>query len=195
MIAGKRHGCPLWVPMLLGVFASGTAFGGSTFLPYVSTQYEHNNNVFALENSAAAAASNGDPTLGDSDLKTVAGFEEVYSWDRQRLDATFEGRYFKYDHFGYLSHSEYLGKLDFDWKLLSFLDGSFMGSQERVMAPFANGDTKTQLAINTDRHATEKFNVRIAPEWRLETSVDYHDLDAPILGFPKYGLIETTALA
>jgi hypothetical protein len=195
MIAGKRHGCPLWLPALLGVFASGTAFGGSTFLPYVSTQYEHNNNVFALENSASALAASGDPTLGDSDLKSVAGFEEDYLWDRQRLSGTFEGRYIKYDHFSSLSHSEYLAKLDLDWKLFSMLDGTFLGSQERVMAPFANRDTLTQLAIDIDRHGIAKFNVRIAPEWRLETSVDYHDLSAPIQGFPDYGLIETTARA
>jgi hypothetical protein len=195
MIAGNNQGSPLWLPALIGVFASGAAFGGSTFLPYASVQYEHNNNVFALENSASAVAASGDPTLGDSDLKSVAGFEEDYLWDRQKLTGIFEGRYIDYDHFSSLNHSEYLAKLDFDWKLFSMLDGSFLGSQERVMAPFANRDTETQLAIDIDRHGTGKFNVRLSPEWRLETSVDYHDLSAPIQGFPDYGLTETTALA
>ncbi|HME41148.1 MAG TPA: hypothetical protein VKG63_19490 [Steroidobacteraceae bacterium] len=192
MTAGNSRGRPLWLPALLSVFASGTAFAGSAFLPYASEQYEHNNNVFALENSSQAVAASGDPTLGDSDLRTVGGFEEDYLWDRQRLFGIVEGRYIKYDHFGYLSHSEYLAKLDLDWKLFSFLDGTLLGSQERVMAPFANRDTQTALAIDTDRHAIGKFNVRIAPEWRLETSVDYHDLDSPIQGFPNYGLTETT---
>jgi hypothetical protein len=181
--------------VLIGLVASTSAFGGSTFLPYASEQYEHNSNVFALPNSAAAVAANGDPTLGDSDLRTVAGFEDDYLWDRQRLYGTLEGRYFKYHHFDELSHYEYLAKLGLDWKLLSALDGSFMGSLERFMAPFANRDTQTALAINLERHAIGKFNIRIAPEWRLETSVDYHDLDAPVQGFPNYGLTETTGLA
>lgn len=181
--------------VLIGLVASTSAFGGSTFLPYASEQYEHNSNVFALPNSAAALAANGDPTLGDSDLRTVAGFDENYLWDRQRLYGTLEGRYIKYDHFDELSHYEYLARLGLDWKLLSALDGSFIGSLERFMAPFANRDTQTALAINLERHAIGKFNFQISPEWRLETSVDYHDLDAPLQGFPNYGLTETTGLA
>jgi hypothetical protein len=181
--------------VLIALLESTSAFGGSTFLPYASEQYEHNSNVFALPNSAAAVAANGDPTLGDSDLRTVAGFEEDYLWDRQRLYGTLEGRYIRYDHFDQLSHYEYLAKLGLDWKLFSALDGTFMGSQERYMAPFANRDTQTALAINLERHGIGKFNFHISPEWRLETSVDYHDLDAPVQGFPNYGLTETTGLA
>jgi hypothetical protein len=181
--------------VLIGLAASTSAFGGSTFLPYASEQYEHNSNVFALPNSAAAVAFNGDPRLGDSDLKTVAGFEEDYVWDRQRLYSTFEGRYFRYDHFDELSHYEYLAKAGLDWKLLSAFDGTFLGSFERYMAPFANRDTQTALAVNLERHGIGKFNFHISPEWRLETSVDYHDLDAPVQGFPNYGLTETTGLA
>lgn len=180
--------------VLIGLAASTSAFGGSTFLPYASEQYEHNSNVFALPNSAAAEAFNGDPRLGDSDLKTVVGFDEDYVWDRQRLYSTFEGRYFRYDHFDELSHYEYLAKAGLDWKLLSDFDGTFLGSFERYMAPFANRDTQTALAVNLERHGIGKFNFHISPEWRLETSVDYHDLDAPIQGFPNYGLTETTGL-
>jgi hypothetical protein len=195
MLAGIRHAYRLWLWVLMSVVASGIAHAGSTFLPYASEQYEHNSNVFALPNSAAAVAANGDPTLGDSNLRTVAGFDENYLWDRQRLYGTLEGRYIEYDHFGYLSHSEYLVKLGLDWKLFSDLDGTLLGSQERLMAPFASRDTQTQLAIDTDRHAIGKINLRIAPVWRLETSFDYHDLDAPIAGFPEYGLSETTSHA
>jgi hypothetical protein len=175
--------------------ASAVADAQTTVLPYVSTQYEHNNNVFYLPNSAAAIANNGDPTLADSYLKTVAGADFSFLWDRQRFYSTLEGRYIDYDHFGYLSHSEYLAKAGLDWKLLSAFDGTFLGSIERVMAAFAQRDTQTQLAVNLDRHAIAKFNFRITPEWRLETSVDYHDLDSPILDFPNYGLTETTGHA
>ena len=179
----------------MSVAASGIAHAGSTFLPYASEQYEHNSNVFALPNSAAAVAASGDPTLGDSNFRTVAGFDENYLWDRQRLYGTLEGRYIDYVHFGYLSHSEYLARLGLDWKLFSDLDGTLLGSQEHSMAPFATRDTQTQLAVDTDRHVIGKINLRIAPEWRLETSVDYHDLDAPIVDFPEYGLTETTGHA
>jgi hypothetical protein len=181
-------------PLLFSILAAGTAYGGSVFLPYASEQYEHNSNVFALPNSSAAFAANGDSRLSDSDLKTVAGFEEDYVWDRQRLYSTVEGRYFRYDHFDELSHYEYSAKAGLDWKLLSAFDGTFLGSFERYMASFANRDTQTALAINLERHAIGKFNFHISPEWRLETSVDYHDLDAPVQGFPNYGLSETTGL-
>jgi hypothetical protein len=186
---------PIWLAALIGLLVSATACGESIFLPYAGAQYEHNSNVFALPNSAAAVAASGDPTLSDSDLKTVAGFEEDYLWDRQRLYATAEGRYFEYDHFSDLSHYEYAAKLGFDWKLFSMLDGTLLGSQERSMAPFANRDTETQLAIDIDRHAIGKINFQLAPEWRLETGVDHHDLNAPIQNFPDYGLTETISNA
>ena len=62
------------------------------------------------------------------------------------------------------------------------------------MASFANRDTTTALAINLDKNGIAKFNFRISPEWRLETSATYHSLDAPVQGFPNYGLSETTGL-
>jgi len=194
MIAlGKRRRA-LSLALFFSILAAETSYGGSVFLPYASEQYEHNSNVFALPNSSAALAANGDPRLGDSDLKTVAGFEEDYVWDRQRLYSTLEGRYFRYDHLDELTHYEYLAKAGLDWKLFSAFDGTFLGSLERYMASFANRDTQTALAINLERHAIGKFNFHISSEWRLETSVDYHDLDAPIQGFPNYGLTETTGL-
>jgi hypothetical protein len=192
---GRNKALRLAGLVLLTIFASAAAHAQTTFLPYVSTQYEHNNNVFYLPNSAAAIANNGDPTLGDSDLRTVAGTDINFLWDRQRFYSTLEARYIDYDHFGYLSHSEYLAKAGLDWKLLSEFDGTFLGSIERVMAQFAQRDTQTQLAVNLDRHAIGRFNYRITPDWRLETNLDYHNLEAPIQGFAAYGLTETTGRA
>jgi hypothetical protein len=192
---GRNKALRLAGLVLLTIFASAAAHAQTTFLPYVSTQYEHNNNVFYLPNSAAAIANNGDPTLGDSDLRTVAGTDINFLWDRQRFYSTLEARYIDYDHFGYLSHSEYLAKAGLDWKLLSEFDGTFLGSIERVMAQFAQRDTQTQLAVNLDRHAIGRLNYRITPDWRLETNLDYHNLEAPIQGFAAYGLTETTGRA
>jgi hypothetical protein len=191
----RNHALGWAVLAVASLFASAAVHCQTTFLPYASEQYEHNNNVFDLPNSSAAVANNGDPTLGDSDLKTIAGADFDYLWGRQRLYSTLEGRYIDYDHFSYLSHSEYLAKVALDWKMFSEFDGTFLGSIERVMAPFAERNTQTALAVNLDRHAIAKFNFKIAPEWRLETSVDYHDLDSPIQDFPDYGLTETTGHA
>ncbi len=195
MIALKSRGLQLSILLAATVFASKIVYCQSTFLPYVSTQYEHNNNVFDLPNSSAAYAADGDPRLGDSDLRSVAGFDENYFLGRQRFYATVEGRYIDYDYFTYLNHYEYLVKLGLDWKLTSTFDGTFLGSLQRLMAPFANRNTTTALAIDLDHNVIGKFNVRITPEWRLETSVQYHDLESPIQGYPDYGLSETTGHA
>ena len=121
------------------------------FLPYGSTQYEHNNNIFYLPNSTALYLTSGDSVLGDSDLKTVGGMDVNYLWGRQRFYGTIEGRNFEYDHYSDLNHDEYLVKAGLDWKLFSEFDGTFLSTTQRYMAPFANRDTFTQLAIDLDR--------------------------------------------
>jgi hypothetical protein len=188
----KARACRIPILVLVNFCAAAAAYGQSTFLPYASTQYEYNNNVFALPNSSAAVLNNGDPRLGDSDLRTVVGFEEDYLLDRQRFYSTIEGRYIDYDHFGYLSHYEYLARAGLDWKLFSAYDGTLQASQEQSMAPFANRDTQTQLALDVDKNIVGKFNFRITPVWRLETSFTYDDLKAPIQDFPDYVLNQTT---
>jgi hypothetical protein len=177
---------------LAALLAAQDALAQSTFLPYASTDYEHNNNIFYLPNSQAASPTGGSYQLGDSSLKTIAGAEEDYYWDRQRFYATIEGRYIDYDHYTSLNHTEYMAKLGLDWKLLSAFDGTLSGSIERYMAPFAQRDTFTALSVDVDRGASAKFDTRISPEWLLVTSVNYHDLDAPVEDYPDYGLTETT---
>ncbi len=164
----------------------------TSILPYASETFEHNSNVFYLPNSTLALAYNGDPQLGDSDWRTVGGADINYIFDRQRLFATLEGRYIEYDHFKYLDHSEYLANGGLDWKLFDMFDGLVYGKIERFMAPFDERNTQTTLSMDLDRHAGVNFNVQIVPEWRLETGVEYHDLNAPILDYPEYGLSEET---
>lgn len=164
-------------------------------LPYASETYEHNSNVFYQPNSTVAVADNGDPQLGDSDLRTVGGADLNYLFDRQRLYATLEGRYLDYAHFKYLDHSEYLANGGLDWKLIDIFDGLVFGKIERFMAPFDERDTQTTLAIDLDRRVGASFNIRVAPEWRIETGADYHDLTAPIQDYPQFGLTETTGKA
>jgi hypothetical protein len=177
---------------LAALLSAQDALAQSTFLPYASTQYEHNNNIFDLPNSQAALTTGGSAQLGDSSLKTIGGAEEDYYWERQRFYGTVEGRYIEYDHNTDLNHTEYLLKLGLDWKLFSAFDGTLLGSLERYMAPFANRDTFTGLSVDTDRSTSAKVNWRLSPEWLVLTSVLYHDLDAPVEGYPNYGLSETT---
>jgi Putative beta-barrel porin 2 len=178
--------------ILISLYGARSADAQSTFVPYVSTDYNHNNNVFALPNSQAAYEANGDPRLGDSSLRTTAGAEESYYWGRQRLYATVEGSYINYDQFTYLNHFENTVKLGLDWKLLTMFDGTFGASEQRYMAPFANRNTETTLAVNIDRNISAKFNTLVSPEWRLVTHVVYDDLDSPIQDYPDYGLTQTT---
>jgi hypothetical protein len=191
MLALERR---LRIPLLAlaACLACGAAWCQSIFLPYGSTQYEHSNNIFYLPNSSALYLVSGDSALGDSDLKTVGGVDVNYLWGRQRFYGTIEGRNFEYDHYTALNHDEYLVKAGLDWKLFSEFDGTLLSTTQRYMAPFANRDTFTQLAIDLDRDEIAKFNFRLAPEWRLESSEEYHNLDSPIQDYPAYGLTETT---
>lgn len=167
----------------------------SGILPYAGETYEHNNNVFYLPNSTLAVAGNGDPQLSDSLFKSVGGADINYLFDRQRLFATLEGRYFDYAHFKYLDHSEYLANGGLDWKLLDLFDGLVYGKIERSMASFDMRNSNTSLTLDMDRRAGVNFNIQLMPEWRLETGAEYHDLTAPIIDFPDYGLEEETAKA
>ncbi len=176
---------------MLGLFAAGEVLGQSSFVPYVGEQIEHNSNIFALPNSTQAVAANGDPQLSDSDSKSTAGVLETYQLDRQVLSANLEGRYLAFDHFSYLDHFEYYGNLGLNWKLFSEFSGTLQASQERSMAPFANRDTVTQLALNVDRNIIANGAYQFAAEWRLEGGVDLHHLQAPLLDFPDYVLTET----
>jgi hypothetical protein len=164
----------------------------SGILPYVGETYEHNNNVFYLPNSTFAVAGNGDPQMSDSLSRTVGGADINYLFDRQRLFATLEGRYIDYEHFKYLDHSEYMANGGLDWKLLGTFDGLLYGKIERYMAPFEDRNSNTSLTVDLDRRVGANFNIQLMPEWRLETGADYHDLSAPIIDYPDYGLAEET---
>ena len=72
----SRRGCCVPILLIVASFASNIAFGQSLFLPYGSTQYEYNNNVFALPNSAAAYLANGNPRL-DNALAASSGLRAV----------------------------------------------------------------------------------------------------------------------
>jgi hypothetical protein len=157
----------------------------TTINPYVDAHYEHDSNVYRVENSAANLAAIGDPTLADNDEKYVAGVDGTYLWSQQKLTATLEGRRFEYDHFTDLDHNEYLAHVALDWKLTSLFDGIVDARQEQYMAPFILGNS-SHLTIDVDRKIDGTGNININPDWRVETGVYSHDLKAPLEGYPDF---------
>jgi hypothetical protein len=181
----------------LALFAGSEVFGQaavapvSAFSPYVNETFEYNSNVFALPNSAAAVAFNGDPQLSDKDLKTVLGFTETYNFDREQLYMKLEARHVNYDHFTDLDHYEYFGTAGLNWKLLSEFSGTLEASLQKQMAPFEVRDTGTQLSIDVDRNIIANAKYQVAPQWVLEGGVDFHNEKAPVLNFADYTLTES----
>ena len=172
-------GCALAAAVPIGARAE------TTLNPYLDAQVEHDSNVFRAPNSEAIFLANGDPTLGDTNEKYVAGLEGTYLWSQQKLTGTFEARHFSYNHYKNLNHNEYLADVGLLWKLTHLVDGSFDLRQERAMAPFALGNS-SQLTINVDRNAAAKVNFNVSPDWRFDVGGYYHKLNSPLRNFPDF---------
>ena len=180
--------------LLGGIFADasqaqnigGPAAGAQNMInPYVGVRVEHDNNIYRVQNSQAALLQYGDPTLGDTDFHYIAGVDGTYLWGLQKLTGKLEFSREDYDHFTHLDHNEYLGRLDFDWRLTTLIDGTFEFQQRRYQAPFADRDS-TQLEIDTERNIVGKFNALINPNWRVETTLRSYNLEAPLQLYPDY---------
>jgi hypothetical protein len=176
--------------IMLGLVVPAVVNAQASFNPYVSAQVEHDSNVFRVPNAQTAALLTGDSTLSDTDERYIAGVNGTYLWSLQKLTGNFEARRIEYNHFGYLSHSEYLGNLQLDWKLGRELDGILQFRQERVAAAFENRDSST-LTVNQDRNLLGRLNYNFAPDWRLETGVNFHTLEAPLQLYPNFTEHET----
>jgi hypothetical protein len=153
--------------------------------PYATAHIEHDSNVFLVQNSEVQLAERGFSEMGDTDTKYVAGLNSVYLWSLQSLTGNFEVRRLQYLHFSDLDHNEYLGNLRFDWKLGSVLDGELQLRQEHSAPSFAANDS-IGLTLNTARNADAKINLKITPDWRLETAANYSKLEAPLQLYPAF---------
>jgi hypothetical protein len=165
--------------------APHSAAAQATANPYASAHYEHDSNVFRVQNSHANMVALGDPTLADNDLKTVAGVDGTYLWSQQKLTATLEGRRYIYNHFTELDHNEYLADVALKWKTTSLLDGIVEARQEQLMAPFLLGNS-TQLTLDVDRKISGTLDLNFNPDWRLESGVYSHNLKSPLQNFPDF---------
>ncbi len=185
MSAITTLGRKLPVAFAIALAASATARAETTWVPFVDAAIEHDSNVFRASNSAAALLANGDPTLGDTDEKYIAGLDGTYLWSQQKLTAKVEGRRYDYNHFKSLNHNEYLAELSLDWVMSRFLDGRLDAHQERLMAPFALGNS-TRLTINVDRLASADVDLNVNPSWRLIGGGFVHKLDSPLQNYPDF---------
>jgi hypothetical protein len=138
-----------------------------------------------VENASVAQAFYGDPTLADTDIRSIAGLDGTYLWSLQKFTANLEGREIDFDHFKFLNHSEYLGNLQWDWKLSNVLDGLVQVRQEHAAAYFADSNSP-YLEIDTDRIIVGKLNFIFRADYRLETGVNFHTHDAPLQFYPAF---------
>jgi hypothetical protein len=160
-------------------------FAQSTINPYASVQIEHDSNVFRVENEAVALSLHNDPTIADTDFRYIAGLDGTYLWSLQKLSVNLEGREIEYDHFKFLNHSEYLGNLQWDWKVSDILDGLFQARQEHLAAYFADSNSP-YLEVDTDRNIVGKLNFIFRTDWRLETGANFRTYEAPLQQYPDF---------
>jgi len=169
--------------MLCGL--PGAVLAQATLNPYVSVQAERDSNVFRVENASIAQAFYGDPTLADTDLRYVAGMDGTYLWSLQKFTANLEAREIEYDHFKFLNHAEYLGNVQWDWKVSNVLDGLIDVRQERLAAYFADSNSP-DLEVDTDRKIIAKLNFIFRADYRLEAGVNFRNYNAPQQFYPEF---------
>jgi hypothetical protein len=165
------------VPLVTAM--STMAHGQSTVIPYAAEEVEHDSNIFYLPSNFPVPQGNGGPTFADNWLRSLAGLDATYLWDRQKFFATAEVRRFDYDHFSYLDHTEVLVHAGMDWQLTNLLDGVIDYRHERSAVPFQDLVDSTQLFLQTEDVGSASINVHVSPEWLLETQAKYRELDSP----------------
>ena len=162
------------------------------FGPYAAVQETYDSNIFALPSRAQAVVENGEPKRSDMILRTLGGGTADYTWSRESLEASAEGRHFNFEHFSRLDHDEYLLNSLLGWTATSILDGTVHFRQERSMALFSNL-TSTQLTSQRERVGEGTANVELSPEWKIETGLRNHELSLPLAGTPDFALHENSA--
>jgi len=175
----------------LAVLWQASAFSQSAFQPYASAYYEHDSNLF---DSAAGVQLPAGITGSDTTLEYVAGLHGDAKWSLDDFTYDIEGRRFNYDRNSYLDHNSYLLSGRLAWVLANVVDGSLGVRQEQLLQPFDQRLTTT-LALQTDRAADVLVRIGLQPSWHLELGVKYHQIDAPQIDLPDYGLHETTSTA
>ncbi|HLQ14063.1 MAG TPA: outer membrane beta-barrel protein [Steroidobacteraceae bacterium] len=179
-----------WICFLALLSLPGLALAQLTFEPYASGGYEYNSNIAAVAPGDPGNVLLGNPQRDDRLRRGIVGATAKYLWSRQTFSATAEGRRSSYEHFSRLDHDEYLLNADLLWQATSLFDGRLDYRREQRMAAL-NARLSSELAVERETQAAGELNLRISPDWRLESGLHDRDLDSPQLGLPDYGLRET----
>jgi len=151
-----------------------------TFDPTADAGYQYLSNVFDLQNGFAAPGANGNQK-SDSLYTYGAGLNVFDTFDQQRLYLKLSDTEYTYNHFTDLNHNEYATDLGLDWKLGRLFDGNFDVQRNHQMVAFTNV-INAQYELLTDQREAGLIGFNFTPDWRLEASGFYHELDQTYLG-------------
>lgn len=177
---GLNQASPGW---LCGALVA-SLFGGPTEAAlkldtHLSTEAEYDSNVFRVS-EATARQTLGTGRRADEILDSQAGAGVEYKVDQQRLYASGDVDRVLYRRLSNLDHNEFQWLGGMDWKLGSALDGNAEYKTGRHMVAEENRATpSTTLDFETDHTARGSVNLMVAPQWRVESRVDWAEQDSP----------------
>lgn len=137
------------------------------FTPYVSTQIEHDDNIFRDRDGDEAELIRGDDQRDDTRMRYRAGFTSNYTAGLQKLKLEGFGSKYEYDHFDDLDHKEHnvLGSLD--WQIGSLLKGTLEARDRRELQGFETfaGTSDRSMRDQTDGSLVTKL--RVFNDWEI----------------------------
>jgi hypothetical protein len=155
------------------------AYGQGKLDASVAGVRQYESNIFQLSDTVAQQSGLG---LARSDWidEPLADLDTEYRAGPQRLYASGEARRFVYERFDTFDRDEYNWRSGLDWKLTSLLDGGLSYGQDRLMLPEQNRAAPSlNRDMEFDRSANGSANLNIAPEWRVESRVDWTRQNSP----------------
>jgi hypothetical protein len=159
------YGCAGFALSLLAV--PTTSFAILEFTPYVSSQVEHDDNVFRDKDGDEAEAERGDRQRDDTLMRYRAGFKSTYTAGLQKLKLDASGSKYEYDHFEDLDHKAHdvLGSLD--WQIGSLLKGTLEGRDRRELQGFETRAATTDRSMRDQTDASLVTKLRLFNDWEI----------------------------
>jgi hypothetical protein len=174
--------CVLGLPIRAEAQLVGKAFA--------TGQFDHNSNVFSVDNALAQPGSNAGAQSANS-FSYGAGFDAAYLWGRQQIYATVSGKEYDYQQLSELNHYEYSADTGLKWQLGDLLDGNFDVARTHTMVPFLDLEGLTTLSLLTAQRETFQIGVKLSSEWKLEGSAYTSRSTQPTAGAENQELTET----
>lgn len=137
------------------------------FTPYVSTQVEHDDNVFRDRDGDEAELIRGDSQRDDTRMRYRAGFTSNYTAGLQKLKLEAFGSKYEYDHFDDLDHKEHnvLGSLD--WQIGSLLKGTLEARDRRDLQGFETFAGTSDRSMRDQTDASLVTKLRVFNDWEI----------------------------